>query len=146
MLKQAIAAALQHVRRQKQVVLTDLDKGVTGVHLNRIERSKASVSVEKLDAISRELGVHPLTILALAYGADGAELPTDLLKRISQEVTDLGGSVSPLEIKPVDRAPGRVADALERREQVQRLKASGMTKAQVARELGISKQTAARHW
>lgn len=146
MLKQAIAAALHHVRRQKQVVLTDLDKGVTGVHLNRIERAKTSVSVEKLDAISRELGVHPLTILALAYGADGSVLPTDLLKRISQEVTDLGGSVSPLEIKPIDRAPGRVADALERREQVQRLKASGMTKAEVARKLGISKQTAARHW
>ena len=146
MLKQAIAAALQHIRRQKQVVLTDLDKGVTGVHLNRIERSKSRVSVEKLDAIARELGIHPLTILTLAYGADGSELPTDLLKRISQEVTALGGSISPLEIKPVDRPPSRVADAQERRKEVQRLKATGMTKAEVARELGISKQTAARHW
>lgn len=146
MLKQAIAVALQHIRRQKQVVLTDLEKGVTGVHLNRIERSKTSVSVEKLDAISRELGVHPLTVLTLAYGAEGAELPTDLLKRINLEVKGFGGSIAPLEIKPGDQVPTGVADAMARREQVQRLKATGMTKAEVARELGISKQTAARHW
>ncbi|MNJ17283.1 helix-turn-helix protein [compost metagenome] len=146
MLRQAIAAALKHVRQQQQVLLTDLEKGVDASHLNRIELAKRGVTIEKLHEIARQLGVHPLSILALAYGAEAAERPTDLLERISVEVTALGGSFSPLAIKPPSTMHPLAAAAAERRKEVQRLKAEGRSKAEVARLLGISKQTAARHW
>lgn len=146
MLRQAIAAALTHVRQQQQILLTDLEEGVTAAHLSRVERSERGVTVEKLDAIARQLGVHPLTLLALAYGADEVVRPTELLKQVSKEVATLGGSIAPLEIKPESRTHSRVAAANERREEVQRLRGQGLTKAEVARELGVSKQTVARHW
>lgn len=146
MLRHAIAAALTHVRQQQRVLLTDLEEGVTASHLSRIERSERGVTVEKLDEIARQLGVHPLTLLALAYGADEIVRPTDLLKQVSKEVAGLGGSVAPLLIKADTRTHARVAAAQERREEVQRLKAQGLTKAEVARELGVSKQTVGRHW
>lgn len=146
MLRQAIAAALIHVRQQQHVLLTDLEEGVTASHLSRVERTERGVTVEKLDEIARQLGVHPLTLLALAYGADEVVRPTDLLKQVSKEVATLGGALAPLVIKPESRTHSRVAAANERREQVQRLKSQGMTRAEVARELGVSKQTAGRHW
>lgn len=146
MLRQAIAAALTHVRQQQQVLLTDLEEGVTAAHLSRVERSERGVTVEKLDEIARQLGVHPLTLLALAYGADEVVRPTDLLKQVSKEVATLGGSIGPLAIRPENRTHSRVAAANERRVEVQRLKGQGLTKAEVARELGVSKQTVARHW
>lgn len=146
MLRQAIAAALTHVRQQQQVLLTDLEDGVTAAHLSRVERSERGVTVEKLDEIARQLGVHPLTLLALAYGADEVVRPTDLLKQVSKEVATLGGAIAPLAIKPESRTHSRVAAANERREEVQRLKGQGLTKAEVARELGVSKQTVGRHW
>jgi len=146
MLRQAIAAALIHVRQHQQVLLTDLEEGVTASHLSRVERTQRGVTVEKLDEIARQLGVHPLTLLALAYGADEAVRPTDLLKQVSKEVSTLGGSVAPLVIKPELRQHSRVAAAHERREEVQRLKAQGLTRAEVARELKVSRQTVGRHW
>ncbi|EOG8379199.1 helix-turn-helix domain-containing protein [Pseudomonas aeruginosa] len=146
MLRHAIAAALTHVRQQQRVVLTDLEEGVTAAHLSRIERSERGVTVEKLDEIARQLGVHPLTLLALAYGANEVVRPTDLLKQVSKEVATLGGSIAPLAIKPKTRTHSRVAAANERREEVQRLKSQGLTRAEVARELGVSKQTVGRHW
>ncbi|POA28181.1 XRE family transcriptional regulator [Pseudomonas sp. GW460-R15] len=141
MLRQSVAAALRHVRRQHQVLLTDLEEGVTASHLSRIERSERGVTVEKLDEIARQLGVHPLSILALAYGAEEVVSPTELLKRVSKEVSALGGFVA----KPED-SHSRVAAAAKRREDVQLLKAEGLSKAEVARALAISKQTVARHW
>ncbi|MBF8789023.1 transcriptional regulator [Pseudomonas sp. USTB-Z] len=146
MLRQAIAAALTYVRQQRRVVLTDVEEGVTAAHLSRVERGERGVSVEKLDEIARQLDVHPLTLLALAYGADQVVRPTDLLKQVSKEVAGLGGSVAPLVITTDTRIHARVAAARERREDVQRLKAQGLTKAEVARELGVSKQTVGRHW
>ncbi|OUM22659.1 hypothetical protein B8W72_29870 [Pseudomonas putida] len=146
MLRHAIAAALTHVRQQQRVVLTDLEEGVTAGHLSRIERSERGVTVEKLDEIARQLGVHPLTLLALAYGADEVVRPTDLLKQVSKEVATLGGSIAPLPIKPETRTHSRVVAANERRQEVQRLKGQGLTRAEVARELGVSKQTVGRHW
>lgn len=145
MLRQSIAAALRHVRRQQQVLLTDLEEGITASHLSRIERSERGVTVEKLDEIARQLGVHPLSLLALAYGAEEGARPTELLKRVSKEVSALGGMIAPLVVKPED-SHSRVAAAAKRREDVQRLKAEGLSKAEVARALAISKQTVARHW
>ncbi|WP_095064588.1 transcriptional regulator [Pseudomonas sp. Irchel s3f19] len=146
MLRQAIAAALQHVRQKQQVLLTDFDEGVSSVHTSRVERAKSGVTIEKLDSIARELGVHPLTVLALAYGAQESVVPTDLLERISNEVTSLGGSFAALPIDQSERVHGRVAAAQRRRDDVQRLKAKGMTMAEAAEELGIARQTVWRHW
>lgn len=145
MLRHSLATALKYVRRQQQVVLTDLEEGVTASHLSRVERAERGVTIEKLDEIARQLGVHPLTLLALAYGAEEVARPAELLKRVSKEVTALDAGGAPLQ---VDQNAGhsRVAAAAKRREDVQRLKAEGLTKAETARALAVSKQTVARHW
>lgn len=145
MLRHSLAAALRHVRRQQQVLLTDLEDGVTASHLSRVERAERGVTIEKLDEIARQLGVHPLSLLALAYSAEETTRPCDLLKKVSKEVTTLAGGTEPF---VVDQEEGhsRVAAAAKRREEVQRLKAEGLTKAETARALAVSKQTVARHW
>lgn len=145
MLRHSLAAALRHVRRQQQVLLTDLEEGVTASHLSRVERAERGVTIEKLDEIARQLGVHPLSLLALAYSAEEATRPSDLLKQVSKEVTALAGGSEPL-IVDLEEGHSRVAAAAKRREDVQRLKDEGLTKAEVARALAISKQTVARHW
>ncbi|AJA14090.1 helix-turn-helix protein [compost metagenome] len=145
MLRHSLAAALRHVRRQQQVLLTDLEEGVTASHLSRVERAERGVTIEKLDEIARQLGVHPLSLLALAYSAEEATRPSDLLKQVSKEVTVLAGGSEPL-IVDQEEGHSRVAAAAKRREDVQRLKDEGLTKAEVARALAVSKQTVARHW
>ncbi|WP_157015949.1 helix-turn-helix domain-containing protein [Pseudomonas batumici] len=73
-------------------------------------------------------------------------MPTDLLERISIEVTPLGGSFAALQVDQSDRLHGRVAAARRRRDDVQRLKAKGLTMAEAAEELGITRQTVWHHW
>jgi transcriptional regulator with XRE-family HTH domain len=145
MLRHSLAAVLRHVRRQQQVLLTDLEEGVTASHLSRVERGERGVTIEKLDEIARQLGVHPLALLTLAYGSEEQVRPSELLKQITKEVSVLGGDVVPVVFNP-EESHSRVAAAAKRREDVQRLKAEGLSKAEVARALTISKQTVARHW
>lgn len=145
MLRHSLAAALRHVRRQQQVLLTDLEDGVTASHLSRVERAERGVTIEKLNEIARQLGVHPLSLLTLAYSAEEATPPSDLLKQVSKEVAALASGSEPL-IVDQEKGHSRVAAAVKRREDVQRLKVEGLTKAEVARALAISKQTVARHW
>lgn len=57
----------------------------------------------------------------------------------------LAGGSEPL-IVDQEEGHSRVAAAAKRREDVQRLKDEGLTKAEVARALAVSKQTVARHW
>ncbi|MEW7374974.1 helix-turn-helix domain-containing protein [Pseudomonas putida] len=145
MLRHSLAAVLRHVRRQQQVVLTDLEEGVTASHLSRVERGERGVTIEKLDEIARQLSVHPLSLLALAYSAEEAARPNDLLKRVLKEVAALASGTEPFTADQED-GHSRAAVAAKRSEDVQRLKAEGLTKAEIARSLAISKQTVARYW
>ncbi|MBF8789670.1 hypothetical protein I8746_06135 [Pseudomonas sp. USTB-Z] len=45
MLRQAIAAALIHIRQQQQVLLTDSEEGATSAHLIRVEHNEHGVTV-----------------------------------------------------------------------------------------------------
>ncbi|WP_339535469.1 transcriptional regulator [Pseudomonas hunanensis] len=125
--------------------MTDLEEGVTASHLSRVERGERGVTIEKLDEIARQLGVHPLSLLTLAYGSEEQLRPSELLKLINKEVSVLAGDSAP-DAFNTEESHSRVAAAARRREDVQRLKAEGLSKAEVARALTVSKQTVARHW
>ncbi|MGE8327890.1 helix-turn-helix domain-containing protein [Pseudomonas urmiensis] len=146
MLRQAFASALKFMRLRRQVFQTDFEGGVSQSHVSRLERSESSVTLQRLDEIAGLLKIHPLTLIALTYGASEKMPPAELLELVRTELEAVDALDQPLSIDDQTAPHPRVIEAGRLRDEVQRLKSLGHSKAETSRMLGISKSTAARHW
>ncbi|MFA0998387.1 MULTISPECIES: helix-turn-helix domain-containing protein [Pseudomonas syringae group] len=134
------------MRRHSSVLQADFEGGVSQSHISRLERGESSVTLERLEEIATHLNVHPLSLIALTWGASEQISPAELLERVRQELESLDGLLHPIVIDTQPAIHPRIIEAEKVRDEVQRLKALGHNKAEISRLMGIAKSTAARHW
>ncbi|MCF5806214.1 DNA-binding protein [Pseudomonas coronafaciens pv. zizaniae] len=146
MLRIAFASTLRFMRRHSSVLQADFEGGVSQSHISRLERGESSVTLERLEEIAAQLKMHPLSLIALTWGATEQIPPAELLERVRQELESVNGLLEPIAIDDQPAIHPRIVEAEKVRDEVQRLKALGHTKADVSRIMGIAKSTAARHW
>jgi transcriptional regulator with XRE-family HTH domain len=58
-------------------------------YLSSLERDLKSPTLNKVNELSDVLGVHPLTLLSLAYGGEKSEDLIALLTQVQRELQDL---------------------------------------------------------
>lgn len=64
-------------------------------YVSSLERGLKVPTINKIDDIAAVLGVHPLTLLTLAYVAPGGSAAVDeLMGQVRQEVLDIAASLS----------------------------------------------------
>ncbi len=146
MLRKAFAFTLRFVRRHSAVLQSDFDGGISQSHISRLERGESSVTLERLEEIAEQLQLHPLSLLALTWGANENVAPAQLLERVRRELESVDGLQQPIVIDDQPALHPRIIEAGKVRDEVQRLKSLGHTKAEISRMLGIAKSTTARHW
>ncbi|MDD1963878.1 helix-turn-helix transcriptional regulator [Pseudomonas putida] len=146
MLRTAFAHALRLLRRHHSVHQADFEGGVSQSHISRLEKGETSVTLEKLEEIAAQLGVHPLSLAALAWGGSQQIAPAELLERVRAELESVDGMTQPISLDDQPAVHPRIVQAEKVRDEVQRLKALGHSKAEVSRLMGIAKSTTARHW
>ncbi|WP_226992661.1 helix-turn-helix domain-containing protein [Pseudomonas syringae group genomosp. 3] len=134
------------MRRHSSVLQADFEGGVSQSHISRLERGESSVTLERLEEIAAHLNVHPLSLIALTWGASEQIPPAELLERVRRELESVEGLLRPIAIDDQPAVHPRIIEAEKVRNEVQRLKALGHTKAEISRLMGIAKSTAARHW
>ncbi|NQD81036.1 helix-turn-helix transcriptional regulator [Pseudomonas sp. CrR14] len=94
-LNEAIGLVIKNLRTSKGLPQEGL--GPSQSYISAIERGKWKPSIEKLEQIADIVGIHPLTLLLLAYQKQSHGLkPDELLKKIQREVISLKDSL-PLE-------------------------------------------------
>jgi transcriptional regulator with XRE-family HTH domain len=59
--------ALRRVRKARGLTQEDFDDISSRVYISALERGVKQPTLPKVDALAGRLGVHPLTLLALAY-------------------------------------------------------------------------------
>lgn len=60
-------------------------------YISSLERGQKSPTLKKIDKLAHVLGVHPLTLLTLAYVAsDTAGAENETIARVKRELTELG--------------------------------------------------------
>ncbi|WP_235591895.1 helix-turn-helix domain-containing protein [Pseudomonas syringae] len=134
------------MRRHSSVLQADFEGGVSQSHISRLERGESSVTLERLEEIAGQLNVHPLSLIALTWGASEQIPPAELLERVRQELESVEGLLRPITLDDQPAVHPRIIEAEKVRDEVQRLKALGHTKAEISRLVGIAKSTVARHW
>ncbi len=94
-LKKAFGEALRKIRTRRGLTQEDFSSVSSRTYLSTLERGVYSPTVEKLDALSSVLGVHPITVLATCYmSADPSLSPEALLRRLEYELKEIDGNRS----------------------------------------------------
>ncbi|HVZ43177.1 MAG TPA: helix-turn-helix transcriptional regulator [Ramlibacter sp.] len=86
--KPSFAAALKTVRKARGLSQEAFSEVSSRTYLSSLERGLKSPTLNKIESLSEALGVHPLTLLALAYAADDKSLQK-LLARVSAELDEM---------------------------------------------------------
>lgn len=146
-----------HVLAKRSVTFTEIRKELAEIssqaNLSRLEQGKTQVSLVKLSKIALTLDFDLVALVALCQALQDGSSPIDVMAKASQDLEgfialgglqglkkhwDAGeGLVKRTRGKP--SSPDRIRAVLE-------LKASGMSKAEVSRALGLPEATVRRYW
>ncbi|MGE8439229.1 MAG: helix-turn-helix domain-containing protein [Pseudomonas palmensis] len=140
-LRTAFAAALQLLRTHRESSQQDLAEAVDPSYISRLESGARSVTLDVSQDIAKALGVDPLTLLTLAYAAERGQTPQQVLDHLAKDLESTGFLGSEIPALPSKKPHPIVAASLELREQIKGLVDQGYSQAEVARKLGISRQT-----
>ena len=89
-IKSDIATALRLVRVSKGLTQEDFSLVSSRTYMSSLERGIKSPTLGKLEAIAVKLGVHPMTLLAIAYCKDPTQDSiADLLAIVQADLASL---------------------------------------------------------
>ncbi|ANY86214.1 helix-turn-helix protein [Pseudomonas putida] len=142
------ASALRLVRVSRQLNQKDLGGQIASSHISQLEAGKTSPTLKLSVELAGALGVEPVALLAIALAAERGVTPNQLLALATADLEKLQllDAVPPAEPGAIDAPHPTTARANKANAEVQRLKAQGMSRLEVAQELGLSKTTVQRYW
>ncbi|WP_201192450.1 helix-turn-helix domain-containing protein [Pseudomonas fluorescens] len=89
-LNAAFGEALKRIRSHQKKTQEDFSVVSSRTYMSTLERGLKSPTIEKMDAISAVLEVHPLTLLAATYLVQEQLEVSALVGRLSDELISLG--------------------------------------------------------
>lgn len=74
-LREAFGQALKRVRHKLHLTQDDFSLTAARSYMGLLERGGTSPTLDKIDALSEQLNIHPVTLLSLSYAMrDGVEI------------------------------------------------------------------------
>lgn len=89
-IRQALGAALKSARMSRGLTQEDFAIISSRTYLSTLERGIKSPTLDKLQEISDVLGVHPITLLSMAYMQRDSKSASELLDEVGEELERLG--------------------------------------------------------
>lgn len=86
--KGSLAAALKTIRKARGLSQEAFSDVSSRTYMSSLERSLKSPTLNKVEELCEVMEVHPLTLLALAYGADAKGVDA-LLEKVRRELAAL---------------------------------------------------------
>lgn len=65
--KEAFGKAFKYARKSKNLTQEDFSTVSSRTYISIIERGEKAITIEKLDELAKQLGIHPVALLALTY-------------------------------------------------------------------------------
>jgi len=88
-MRKAFGQALRMARKSKGISQEDLSDVSSRTYVSALERGIQSPTLEKIDQLATELGIHGLTLIAAAFARRDATSVDDLLAKIRTEIDEL---------------------------------------------------------
>lgn len=145
--REALGQVLREIRVASGLNREDCASAVSRDYLASVERGTQSISVEKFRSLCGCFGIKPsLVILAAEARSVGVNLQDYQagLDHSFKEYVSAGILRSESDFSANKGVRGKRTEA--NRNAIRSLQSQGLTKAEVARKLGIGKTTVDRHW
>ncbi|MDR8365043.1 helix-turn-helix domain-containing protein [Pseudomonas sp. JL3] len=144
-LRTAYAATLQFLRAHKKLSQQKIAKQINQSQISRLEAAERSVSLEVSEQLAESFQLDPLSLLTVVYAAHRGQSPREILRRLHDDLDSsnlLDVSVS----NELDKTAHPVtAKATKLKSDIFELMDEGHSQAEVARRLGVSRQTVSKH-
>ncbi|PPC97260.1 MAG: transcriptional regulator [Methylotenera sp.] len=89
-IKKSLGLAIQRSRKARKITQEDFSEVSSRTYVSTLERGLYSPTVEKVDAIAKVIGIHPLTLLTLSYLIESNDTDsTKILNQIQIELNQL---------------------------------------------------------
>ena len=66
-IRTGFSRALREIRTSKGLTQEDFSDVSSRTYLSSLERAAKAPTIEKIDAIAKKMGIHPLSLLTLSY-------------------------------------------------------------------------------
>ena len=103
-LKTSFANVLRALRSKRHISQRDFADTTSRTYLSKLELAKSSITLDKLDQISRRLDLSPLTLLTLTLSEETHSSVAELITQMRREMVELqeGGGLQGLAAKIFD--------------------------------------------
>lgn len=88
-LKASFASVLRALRSKRNISQRDFADTTSRTYLSKLELGKSSITLDKLDQVSRRLELSPITLLTLTLSEETGKLPSELISKLQLEIADL---------------------------------------------------------
>ena len=144
-LRIAYAAALRFLRKRSEVSQQQLAPAANPSYVSRLESGTRSVTLDVSQELAKALNVDPLTLLVLAYAAERNQTPQEVMEHLLGDLSAKGLLVTKIPSELVKDPHPEVVAGLELNARIKVLMDQGLSQAEVARRLGIARQTVSNH-
>ncbi|KWS45783.1 helix-turn-helix domain-containing protein [Pseudomonas syringae] len=144
-IRNAYAAALQYLRTRNGSSQQSLAKGVDQSYISRLERADNSVTLEASESVADALNVDPLVLLTLAYAAKLGQSPGDVADQLRKQLNEDNLLSVVIPPRPSKTQHPIAAEAAQTRRKITELMEQKLSQSEIARRLGISRQSVSRH-
>lgn len=145
-LRKAYAATLQWLRIRNGLLQADLQHQADQAYISRLEAATTTPTIDLSADLAQALGLTPLSLLTLVAAADEGKTARSVLNESMMELMQLGILDEPLPGEPQKLTTSQRIAAAERLEAVRKLKAEGLSQAEICRQLGLPRSTVGRLW
>ena len=84
--KYTLSEALKTIRKARGLSQEDFSDVSSRTYMSTLERGIKSPTLNKLAELCEVMGIHPLTLLTLAYAGDSPHKADELLAQVRQEL------------------------------------------------------------
>lgn len=144
-LRTAYASALKFLRTRREASQQALGQAADRSYISRLESGTRSVTLDVSHSLAEALEVDPLTLLLLAYAAERGQTPQQVLDHLAGDLGANGLLTSEIPSQPVETSHPVTAAAEALRLRIRELMDQGLSQAEVARCLGVARQTVSNH-
>ncbi|QED86171.1 helix-turn-helix domain-containing protein [Pseudomonas amygdali pv. tabaci str. ATCC 11528] len=152
LLKQALAAVVRTIRGNLGLTQESLAHAASRTYLSRIENAETNPTIEKFAELAEALGLNPVSLMALVLSTRDNTSAADVLAKAAEDLKSLEAKISTDDIRAhlagmtIQKRPAaRPSDPLKLQQVIER-KNAGLTKAETARQLGLSRSTVGFLW
>ncbi|MGX1181567.1 transcriptional regulator with XRE-family HTH domain [Pseudomonas sp. IAP-CY TE4608] len=151
-IRPALAAVIRAIRGSLGLTQEEMAQATSRTYLTKLEGAQSTPTLDKFVEVAAVLELSPLALMALVLATRDERPSAHLLAEAAEELRVLQERVSAEDIAAhlvgteiLKRPAARPAD-LEKLQKVQDCKRSGLTQAETARQLGISRSTVGFLW